>query len=244
VISCAAAASTEISADGAAVKTLEVYGAMLALIKAFLSSSGAVMSEAFYKKGKDSFWVVSFRVQIIMLMTSLVLLPVTTGKLGLEVLHPSEFFFGGPNTQCVFWPDESKTGCQPEFFGETCTCATQRGWDWYTVLAVLSIALNGFTTGLTLKYLSAVSKSICGALSSGVFYIAYVCAGFRPFSFAQANVLAIVVLGSLEFAMEKAEPRASQDSVLSQKENNQSCSSSTCSSDSSSNNNDKNHTDP
>eukprot|EP00933_Yihiella_yeosuensis_P062031 TRINITY_DN64951_c0_g1_i1.p1 TRINITY_DN64951_c0_g1~~TRINITY_DN64951_c0_g1_i1.p1 ORF type:complete len:476 (+),score=61.11 TRINITY_DN64951_c0_g1_i1:94-1521(+) len=200
IISCAAAASTELSIESAAVKSLEMRGVMLALGKATLSSAGAVMSEALYKEAHGGYWVVAFRLQFCMLLTSIMLLPLTVRSM--DILIPSEFFFGGPSMQCDII--QGQASCMPNSISETCTCATRRGWDAMTLLAVLSISLNGFVTGLTLKYLSAVCKSVCNAMSSGAFYICYVLAGFRAFSLAQVYLLTIVVISSLEYAMEKA----------------------------------------
>jgi len=201
VISSAAAAGADIGSGAmgsALVRQAELFGAFLAFVKAGLSSAGAVLSERFYKQDRESFWVVSFRVQLMMFSTSCLLLPWTMGGESWSSLSLSDAFFSGPGTLC-----SSDGGCEPLPFGSpgaTCTCVDRRGWDWMTVLAALAIVGNGFSTGLTLKHLSAVTKSICNACSAGVFYIAYVVFGFRPFSMAQANVLLIVVVSSYEYA--------------------------------------------
>lgn len=210
IISCAAAASTDISAGIVAVAPLraaELHGAALSLVKAGLSSTGAVISELFFKKDGDNFWVVSFRVQFMMLMTSLLLLPWTTQ--GWSSTAVSEFFSGGPLPLCS---EVEASGCLPDGLdGTVCTCVDRRGWDAWTLLATLGIVLNGMSTGLILKHHSAVTKSVCNAMSTGVFYIAYVMAGFRPFSVAQANVIAIVIISSYEYAMEMATPPREPD---------------------------------
>mmetsp|Transcript_3462 Transcript_3462/g.10755 ORF Transcript_3462/g.10755 Transcript_3462/m.10755 type:complete len:418 (+) Transcript_3462:61-1314(+) len=203
VISCAAAAGTDIGAGAvAAQRQFELRGAGLAFLKAGLSCLGAVLSERHYKQADQDFWVVSFRVQLMMLQASILLLPWTCS--GWESISLSEVFFGGPLPLCS---DEAQLGrCGALALpGETCACVDRRGWDAMTWLAVLAIVLNGLTTGLTLKHLSAVSKSVCNALSTGVFYVVYVALGFRPFNMAQANVMAIVIISSYEYALEKAE---------------------------------------
>jgi len=200
-ISAAAIASTDISANGAAARGLEVYGASLAFAKAFLSSSGAVLSESLYKSGDGDFWVVSFRVQLLMLMTTLSLLPITSGDMSL-LFSPTEFFTGGPTVCQKF---DAQMICDPGSMPfATCSCTDRSGWDIMTVFAVLAIVANGVTTGLTLQILSAVSKAVCNSLSACVLYIAYVLYGFRPFNLAQAMVLLIVSIGSFEYASEKA----------------------------------------
>mmetsp|Transcript_126901 Transcript_126901/g.395026 ORF Transcript_126901/g.395026 Transcript_126901/m.395026 type:complete len:169 (+) Transcript_126901:810-1316(+) len=131
-----------------------------------------------------------------MLLASLALLPWTAGDW--QGLSLREFFLGGPHplcSECVLRVPE----------GEECRCLQRRGWDGLTALAVVAIVVNGLTTGLTLRYLSAVTKSVCNALSSGVFYIIYVWLGFSPFSMAQANIVAIVCISTFEYAMEKIE---------------------------------------
>lgn len=207
-ISCAAAASTDISA-GTAVNVLvqraEFRGACLALVKACLSAFGAVLSERDYKDSSVSFWVCSFQVQLLMLVASLALLPWTFSAW--SSLSFSDFFFGGPGDFC----SEGLHLCEPSTPIGRCSCVDRKGWDYRTLVAVLAIALNGFATGLTLKYLSAVTKSICNAVGTGVFYVAYVCLGYRPFNVAQANVLAIVILSSYEYAIEKV--HRSQDAL-------------------------------
>lgn len=204
IISAAAAASTDISASGAVVsRGVELYGASLAFGKAFLSSSGAVISESLYKSGDGDFFVVSFRVQLIMLMTSLSLLPITSGDMSL-LFNPREFFHGGP---AVCQQLDGQLFCDPGPSG-TCTCYDRSGWDIMTVFAVLAIVANGLTTGLTLKILSAVSKAVCNSLSACVLYVAYVLCGYRSFSVAQASVMLIVSIGSFEYAVEKAKGKA------------------------------------
>lgn len=200
-ISCAAAASTDISADGVTVaRSIELYGALLALAKAVLSATGAVLSESLYKSGDESFWVVSFRVQLLMLATNLMLLPMTSGDL--RVLSPGEFFYGGPLRPCEHLAGSSS--CVVEQGFDHCTCTDRSGWDFMTLLAVFAIVLNGYTTGLMLKHLSAISKAVCNAMSPGALYMLYILLGFRPFSWAQANLLSIIIIASVEYALERA----------------------------------------
>jgi len=204
VISCAAAASTDISAGMAANSVMsgfEVQGALLALLKATLSSMGAVFSERDYKKG-ENYWVLSFQVQLMMLCASLVILPWTCSSFFDRSLPPTdlfaEFFQGGPVVECL--PAEVIPRCVPKGTGASCSCIDHRGWDRWTTIAVLAIVMNGFATGIILKYCSAVTKSLCGALSTGVFYVSYVCLGYRPFNLAQAMVLAIVAVTACDYA--------------------------------------------
>jgi len=195
IISCAAMAATDIGAGSLATeRRSELYGAALALAKATLSSGGAVLTEKYFKTGCADFWVVSTQVQLMMLSASLALLPWTASSWWDMLV--TEFFHGGPYPLC-----SECTEILSE--GEACNCIEHRGWDHMTVLAVAAIVVNGLSTGLTLRYLSAVTKSVCNALSAGIFYILYVALGFRPFNMAQANIMAIVCMSSYEYAMEK-----------------------------------------
>lgn len=188
LIFMAATVSAELTAETSPARSLELQGAALSFTKAALSSTGAAVSEALYKKGTGDFWEVSFRIQFLMMLTSIVLLPWTYGSF--QILDPTEFFFGGPNPVC------------PLEVGSM--CATRRGWDTYTVLAALAIALNGAVTGLTLKHLSAVSKAVCNAVGSGAFYLCYVIAGFKSFSLAQAFLSLVIMISSYKYSMSKA----------------------------------------
>jgi hypothetical protein len=211
VISCAAAASTDISAGMAANSVMsgfEVHGAMLALLKATLSSMGAVLSERDYKKG-ENYWVLSFQVQLMMLCASVAILPWTCSAFFDRSLPPmevfAEFFQGGPVVECL--PAGMIPRCVPRDTGASCSCLDHQGWDRWTTVAVVAIVMNGFATGIILKYCSAVAKSLCGALSTGVFYVSYVCLGYRPFNLAQAMVLAIVAVTVYEYATARHQRR-------------------------------------
>jgi len=208
VISLAATASTDIGA-GVVVseRSAELYGALLAFLKAVLSSLGAVLSERHFKGALDSFWVTSCRVQLMMLCTSVTLLPWMGW--GSRDAPLSDFILGGPEPLCSELVSSSEGWIE-----DSRTCVDRSGWDMMTVLAALAIALNGTSTGLTLKFLSAVSKSVCNAVAAGLFYIAYVLLGYRPFSLAQASVMAIVIMSSYEYAGEKAQQKGDGKTAL------------------------------
>mmetsp|Transcript_145596 Transcript_145596/g.363136 ORF Transcript_145596/g.363136 Transcript_145596/m.363136 type:complete len:425 (+) Transcript_145596:56-1330(+) len=179
------------------IRAAEVKGAFLALLKAGLSASGAVISERFYKDSTEGFWVMSFRVQSMMLATSLALLlsmdaSETPGSFG-------EFFSGGPQPMCM--DNGGAPWCDP--LGGQCECVDKVGWDGWTLLAMLAIALNGMVTGLTLKHLSAVGKAICNALAVAVFYPAYVILGFKPFDLTQAAIIGVIIISSYQYATNK-----------------------------------------
>lgn len=91
LIFVAATVSAELSAESSPARSLELQGAALSFTKAALSSTGAVVSEALYKKGCADFWEVSFRIQFLMMLTSILLLPWTYGSF--QILDPTEFFF-------------------------------------------------------------------------------------------------------------------------------------------------------
>jgi len=211
VISCAAAASTDISAGMAAnsvMSDFEVQGALLALLKATLSSMGAVLSERDFKKG-ENYWILSFRVQLMMLCASVAILPWTCSAFFDRGLPPmdvlAEFFQGGPVVKCL--PAGVVPRCVPQGAGGSCSCIDHQGWDRWTAVAVFAIVINGYATGIILKYCSAVTKSLCGALSTGVFYVSYVCLGDRPFNLAQATVLVIVAITAYEYAVARYQQR-------------------------------------
>lgn len=193
IISCAAIAGTDVGAGYQEVllRRSELAGACVALLKAGFSAAGAVVSEKFYKRAENAgFWVVSFRVQLMMLVTSLAILPWTAPEIWQTSFQ--EFFFGGPLPLC-----------SPLQVGTSCNCVDRRGWNSATVLAVLAFVVNGMTTGLMLQNLSAVSKAVCNALSAGLFYTSYVFMGFRPFNVAQACIYAIIAISCYEYAIEK-----------------------------------------
>lgn len=201
LISCAAAAGADIGAASprASIRELELTGALMAFAKAFLSSTGAVISERIYKQASGAgFWVVSFRVQLMMLLTSIALLPLTAHTW--QSMSLEEFFQGGPLPLCSHF-EESRHSL---YDGEMFVCVDRRGWDMMTLFSALGLVINGMTTGLVLQNLSAVAKSICNALSSAVFYALYVLLGFRSFTVAQACIFAVVVISSYEYSMEKA----------------------------------------
>lgn len=219
VISSAACAATDVAAGlGAPLyRGHELYGAGLALLKAQLSALGAVWSELLYKKDQQCFFVLSFRVQCIMLMTSLLVLPMSALSWPSHTLQ--EFWLGGPLPLCSELLGQEVR----DWNGSKIQCVNTRGWDRYTWLAVISIVLNGFSTGLTLKRLSAVSKSICNTLSAGSFFFFSIWLGYKPFSLAQACMFLIVFVSSTEYAVEKANvasskrvrPRISDEESLS-----------------------------
>ncbi|CAK0860233.1 unnamed protein product [Prorocentrum cordatum] len=152
VISCAAAASTDISAGMAAnsvMSDFEVQGALLALLKATLSSMGAVLSERDFKKG-ENYWILSFRVQLMMLCASVAILPWTCSAFFDRGLPPmdvlAEFFQGGPVVKCL--PAGVVPRCVPQGAGGSCSCIDHQGWDRWTAVAVFAIVINGYATGL------------------------------------------------------------------------------------------------
>jgi len=194
-ISLAAMASTYISASDAPVHSEAVYGALLAFMKAGLSSAGAVWSERVYKgSGQTDFWVVSFRVQLSMLLTSVVLLLVNNDYQQLG----SGLFSGGPYVPCT--GDIRPVQCE-EYI---CKCSTTTGWDWKTCLAMVAIILNGYVTGFFLKHLSAVCKAVCNVGSSGLCCVTCWLLGYVSCTPAQVCVTGIVLLNSGEYAVEKA----------------------------------------
>jgi len=206
IICAAAACSAHLRVQGTATameRLGEVRGASLALVKAASSALGAVISEKYFKENADeSFWVMSTRVQAMMFVMSFTLfirdyangdLP---GSLG-------DLFFSAPFPQCDFsvrrdgWcdPFESPSG--------ECQCLDRIGWDWFTVVAMLAIGANGMVTGLTLRYLSAVGKSICNVLGLVVFYFLYVGCGFQSFELRQLFLIYIIVATSYAYTVGK-----------------------------------------
>lgn len=201
VISCAATAATDVGSSRAATELArdsELRGACLAFMKAGLSSSGAVISERFFKSAEVGFCIASFRVQLMMLLTS-----VTLMLAGQAPVMAAAFFTGGPFPICAEF-----NRCQPTGQDVRCECVDRTGWNVMSVVAMSLIILNGFVTGLVLAYLSAVAKSICSALSVALVYVAYVVLGFKPFNLAQACHIVIIVLVSYDYAAEKAAARA------------------------------------
>jgi len=204
VITCAAVAGA--GGCAAQARTLEaqeseLYGAMLALVKALVSSAGAVLAERSFRASCDeSFFVMCIWLQMTMLATSLVILPLT-GLSG-ALPAPSQFFSHGPGALCTA---DSSLPCDPSLLGGRCTCYDRLGWDHHTVLAVAAIVCNGLLTGLTLKHLSAVAKAACSTLSVAVFYVAYVCLGFQPFNLPQACAITIIIITSYEYVLEKVQ---------------------------------------
>uniref|UniRef100_A0A7S2HMB7 EamA domain-containing protein n=1 Tax=Zooxanthella nutricula TaxID=1333877 RepID=A0A7S2HMB7_9DINO len=207
IITFAAIAAASNGASNAATqvaKAGEVWGAMLAGAKALLSSSGAVLSEGFYKEDKDGFWVMSFRVQFMMLTTSLfmLLLPWNEG----ETPSLGTFFSGGRYPLCAA---DGFPACSPLEGGE-CKCVDRLGWDSRTVLSMCLIAVNGMVTGLTLKYLSALSKAICNVVGLAVFYPMYVVLGFKAFDLTQAAILVVIVVSTGMYTQENARKKANK----------------------------------
>ncbi|CAJ1359409.1 unnamed protein product, partial [Effrenium voratum] len=190
-ISLAACASAEISAAASlGERSEEMLGAMLAFLKAVLSTAGAVASERVFKSQDAGFWLVSFRVQLGMLLTSLAVIA-ASGSAG-EVW--SSGYFGGPLPRC------SDMTC----LDERCVCTSSSGWDWMTVLAMLALVLNGYASGFLLKHLSAVCKAVCSLASSGLCCVACWLLGLAECSPGQAFVALIVLVQSYEYAEEKA----------------------------------------
>jgi len=195
-ISLATMASTDISANDALAHSEEFKGALLALLKAVLSTTGAVWCERVYKgSGQSDFWVVSFRVQLSMLMTSIVLLLVNNNPME---LWATGLFSSGPYPVC-------SGGLPPGCEGSVCACTTTAGWDYKTCLAMVAIILNGYATGFFLKHLSAVCKAVCNLGSSGLCCAACWAMGFGSCSIAQVCVTVIVLLHSGDYALEKAQ---------------------------------------
>jgi len=191
-------ASTALNQDS---RSGEITGAILAFVKACLSTSGAVFCERFYKEDSDGFWVMSFRVQLLMLATSVIMFATLhTGEVPSSF---AEFIAGGPLSLCNGLEPGAKLRCVPLSPGGQCKCVDHVGWDGHTVVAMAAIALNGLVTGLTLKHLSAVGKAICNALSVAVFYPAYVFLGFKPFDLTQAMIISIIIVCSYQYTTKK-----------------------------------------
>ncbi|CAK8986460.1 unnamed protein product [Durusdinium trenchii] len=197
-LSMATMALADISANGTLSNSDDddYLGALLALLKAILSTTGAVLSEREYKQGdgQSDFWVVSFRVQLSMLLTSLALLVYNNE---VTQLWTHGIFSAGPYLPCA-------DGLRPMACGDHCTCATTTGWDRRTCLAMIAIILNGYSTGLFLKHLSAVCKAVCNVGSSGLCCAVCWLLGFSPYTYGQAAVSIIVLLQSYEYLVEKA----------------------------------------
>jgi len=193
-ISCAAAicaVATLGEAGSSLAQRVALHGSLLALLKAGLSSFGAVFSERVYKGKAEDIWLVSFRVQFMMLATSCAMMPLV----GREILsQPSTFIRGGPQILCPEF-----NWCPPGV-GGTCTCVDRTGWDGGTVLAAATICANGIVTGLILKHLSAVAKSVCSAVSMAFLYVACICIGVRPFCTVQALAIIIISVSIYEYA--------------------------------------------
>jgi len=202
VITCAAMAGTCCSASQAGTAEAaasEFRGAELALLKAVVSATGAVFAEGAYKETREGFFVISVWVQLMMLVTSVLVLPLTGPSGSLPPLP--QFFSGGPGVLCA---TGGSLPCDPELTGGRCDCYSHLGWDHHTVMAVAAIICNGLVTGLTLKHLSAVAKAACGTLSVAVFYVAYICLGYKPFNLTQACAITIIIVTSYEYAAKKA----------------------------------------
>jgi len=188
----------------------EILGATLALAKAVSSALGAVISEIYYKQIHESFWILSTRVQALMLFTSLGLY---VRELLAETMpwSLSELAWAGPNPICSFGGRYPKAGgCDTSSLG-TCQCVTHSGWDLRTGTAMLAIATNGLVTGLTLRYLSAVGKSICNVLGLVAFYFIYVGMGLENLHWWQVVLVFSIVFFSFQYAKEKQRQKEQQD---------------------------------
>mmetsp|Transcript_56355 Transcript_56355/g.104261 ORF Transcript_56355/g.104261 Transcript_56355/m.104261 type:complete len:390 (-) Transcript_56355:138-1307(-) len=182
-------------------KAGEMVGAVLALFKASSSALGAVMSEMYYKQVSESFWILSARVQTLMLATSL-LLYTRELQMGTIPWSISDALMTGPAPICSFDEGLENGWCDPSA-SYACQCVTHAGWDLRTCIAMLAIGANGLVTGLTLRYLSAVGKSICNVLGLVAFYFIYVGLGLEAFHWGQLFLVYLIVAKSYSYAAQK-----------------------------------------
>mmetsp|Transcript_44103 Transcript_44103/g.104359 ORF Transcript_44103/g.104359 Transcript_44103/m.104359 type:complete len:416 (+) Transcript_44103:66-1313(+) len=172
-------------------------GAWMALAKSSLVAFSSVFCEHTYKT--NSFLIVVTLQAAWGLATIVTLIAVSwsglaMGGVALELSGSDgafSLFGGGPKHPLC--SSEAHSACLRSLgraADASCTCISARGWDGYTLLAVLADLSNAISTALIFKRLSAVAKYICRAASAVPMYLFYCIVGRSKWDL---RVFAIVV---------------------------------------------------
>merc|ERR1712048_782564 len=164
-------------------------GALMVFLKSSLVSFTSVVCEHVYKSQKfflvltlQAFW--GFVFMLVLIAASSV--GIGSDHVGKELWDADSgtltLFASGPTHPlcdsiaqelCV---EDLKAAGQAA--GEiACTCISSRGWDVYTLGAILADLSNAISSVLVFKRLSAVSKYVCRAMSAVPMYVFYCSVG-------------------------------------------------------------------
>lgn len=172
-------------------------GAAVALVKCAVASIISVLCEYAYQGGTfvavvtlQAFWSLVFiSAGIFVASTGLAM-----GGLAAELTDGEAFTLFGSGPAIPLCSSSSHTECVQALAGAAgaCRCVVARGWDVYTLGAVLADLSNAVSSALIFKRLSAVVKYICRAMSAVPLYVFYCLTGRRSADLPTFAIIAML----------------------------------------------------
>mmetsp|Transcript_17822 Transcript_17822/g.39072 ORF Transcript_17822/g.39072 Transcript_17822/m.39072 type:complete len:411 (+) Transcript_17822:49-1281(+) len=186
LISLAAAVYTILEA-GASGSAWNWEGVWAALLKSSLVSLTSVVCEHTYKNNPfrvvlalQAFW----GLMSVLFLISVSELGLAAKGVALELVDDNgDFSIFGAGPKHPLCASEEHKACVENLLGShlggaaSCICLSSRGWDVFTLLAILADLSNAVSSALVFKNLSAVAKYICRAMSAVPMYVFYYAVG-------------------------------------------------------------------
>lgn len=191
------AAGYTLAEAGSAGSQWQWEGAGMALAKSSLVAFSSVFCESIYKN--NAFMIVlTLQAFWGLVMICMLLAGSLGGFLGDGIVAELQdasgavsLFSGGPGYPlCDSAAHAACVAGLSNGSAAVCQCMSERGWDMYTLLAVVADLSNAISSALVFKRLSAVAKYVCRAASAVPMYIFYCAMGRSSFHF---GTLALVV---------------------------------------------------
>lgn len=203
-------------------------GAGMALAKSSLVAFSSVFCESIYKNNAfmivltlQAFWGLVMILMVVAASLSGFLGEGMTAELR-DASGSVSFFAGGPGYPlCASATHAACVAGLSQGSAAVCQCMSRRGWDMYTLLAVVADLSNAISSALVFKRLSAVAKYVCRAASAVPMYIFYCVMGRTSFHF---GTLALVVALCAQVAIytwqrnNAAEASASENKAMENKD--------------------------
>jgi len=186
LISCAAAAYT-LAEAGSMGSQWNWEGAWAALAKSSLVAFSSVFCEHTYKSNPfhavlalQAFWGL---VTVVVIIASAEAGFGSSGFLGTVALELQDddgfpsLLGGGPSHPLCDSIEHAACLNSLQAGAASCTCLSSRGWDAFTLLAVVADLSNAISSALVFRRLSAVAKYVCRASSAVPMYLFYCAVG-------------------------------------------------------------------
>jgi len=195
-------------------------GALVAVLKCFVSAIISVLCEYSYKGGGfvtvvtlQAFWGFVALFLVIGAALSGAAFRGLAGELVDNRGHVSIFGSGPEYPLCRSDEHEQCTASLAAGAVSLCRCVTNRGWDAYTLGAVVADLSNAVSSALIFKRLSAVVKYICRATSAVPLYLFFCIVGRKTWDFRVFSIIMMLLFQVSVYTLRRHQEAEEQEAL-------------------------------